>query len=578
MVATTEVRKKQSLIQMFLEYLKIEEVDAIFGVPGGLLYPFFDAIERDEHFSLIVSKHEEGAAFMADGYARQSGRLAVCAGTSGPGSTNMLTGVGVAFSDGVPMLVLTGQAASGSLGKGAVQETAPEDIDIVSMFDPITKYSAMVTDPSRLLHHMRRALRLALTGRPGPVHLNIPIDFWDHEVAPEPFEPARYRPRTTVFDREAVGRAARRLAQATHPVILAGAGARAPGAREQLVRLAEQINARVITSPRGKGVFPEDHYQCMGVCGYGGHQQVTELMLGDQVDVLLAVGTSLNETTTFNWHADFMPSECFIHLDIDVDRIGRAYPVDIPLLGDAHTVLNELFFHVRRELERAPLGASWSDMPQVLCDERRYDEPELRASQATPITPQRWRVELQEALPDDALIYSDVGGHMLFNLHDLCIRCDQDFVLNLGFGSMGHGTVAPIGARLAHPERPIVSIIGDACFTMNGMEMLTAVEYQLPVIWIVEDNQMHGISWHISGKISGGRPLESIRYKRPIDVAAIGQAMGLQAEIVEAPGQLQGAVARALESGKPALITVRVDPEIPPPMKSRAKMIGGFDK
>src|SRR3954447_19873821 len=168
-----------TVADVFMRYLKAEGVRVVFGIPGGLLYPFFLAVEEDPELSLVVSKHEEGAAFMADGYARVSRRLAVCAGTSGPGATNLMTGVSCAFADGVPMLVITGQAASHALGKGAAQETWREDIDIVAMFAPVTKYSAMVSSASQMSMHLRRALRRALSGRPGPVHLNVPVDFWE---------------------------------------------------------------------------------------------------------------------------------------------------------------------------------------------------------------------------------------------------------------------------------------------------------------------------------------------------------------------------------------------------------------
>src|SRR5438067_43835 len=225
MVMKESATKPQRVVDHFMQYLKAEGVRVVFGIPGGLLFPFFDAVETDDEIALIVSKHEEGAAFMADGYARSGGKIAVCAGTSGPGSTNLLTGVACAFADGVPMLVITGQAASGALGKGAAQETTREDIDIVAMFRPVTKYSAMITSPASATFHLRRALRLALTGRPGPVHLNVPVDFWEKVPEQEEwFEPASYRPDTRTFDRAAVSRAADVLLQAKRPVVLAGSG------------------------------------------------------------------------------------------------------------------------------------------------------------------------------------------------------------------------------------------------------------------------------------------------------------------------------------------------------------------
>src|SRR5580693_10754973 len=192
------------VIDVFLRYLKAEGVRVVFGIPGGLLHPLFEAVENDDDIRLVVSKHEEGAAFMADGYARIGRGLSVCAGTSGPGATNLMTGVACAFADGVPMLVVTGQAASHALGKGAAQETSREDIDIVEMFRPVTKYSAMVTSAESMPHHLRRAMRLALSGRPGPVHLNVPVDLWEKASGEAWFDPKTYRPESRGFDRQAV--------------------------------------------------------------------------------------------------------------------------------------------------------------------------------------------------------------------------------------------------------------------------------------------------------------------------------------------------------------------------------------
>lgn len=570
-------------VELFLRYMKAEGVHAVFGIPGGLLHPFFVALEQQDEMALIITKHEQGAAFMADGMARVTGKIGVCAGTSGPGSTNLLTGVAVAFADGVPMLVITGQASSANIGRGAVQETGREDIDIVSMFSPITKYSAMVSSPESFSRHLRRALRLAMSGRKGPVHLNVPVDFWARPVPDEGFdyEPERWRPSTQVFEREAVKRAAQALIEADHPVFLAGAGVRAAGAQEQLRILAELVGARVATSPTGKGIFPEDHDLALGVLGVGGHDQARDTLLRPDVDLLMTLGTSLSETTTFNWRQELMPSKCLIQLDIDVDRIGRNYPVDVPLVGDARAILTELFFHVRRLLgERKRTSSRWHEAPPTLRGEARCESPELRHRDDAQVmlSPQRWRAELEEVLPEDVLLFSDVGGHMLFNVHEFELKEEQSFILNMSFGSMGHGTVAPIGAALSPVDRPVVAIIGDACFTMNGMELLTAVEYDVPVIWIVENNQRHGIIWHGSQLVGDKKPMESIVYDKYVDVRAMAAAMGVQTFQVTAPGQMQEAFAAARALKKPCLIDVIVDPTIPPPMAARAATVGGFRK
>ena len=207
---------------------------------------------------------------------------------------------------------------------------------------------------------------------------------------------------------------------------------------------------------------------------------------------------------------------------------------------------------------------------------KSFSDAELRDSDQVPVTPQRWRKDLEEVLPPDAIVFSDIGGHMLSNIHYLTMRKQQTFILNLGFGSMGHGTVAPIGAALAAPDRPIVAIVGDACFTMNGMELLAAVECGLPhLVWIVENNNMHGITYYASRALSSGA-LSSVRYKRPLEIAAIARAMGLAAWVVDRPGQMQAALTDALKSPGPALIEVRVDAAIPPPLGDRVRSISGF--
>jgi acetolactate synthase I/II/III large subunit len=566
------------MIHLFLRYLKRAGVRVVFGIPGGLLHPFFSAVERDLELRLIVPQHEEGAAFMADGYARTSGQLAVCAGTAGPGATNLITGVSVAHADGVPLLVVTGQAPSHTFGKGASQETAPEDIDIVGMYRPITRYSAMVMSPEHAAHHLRRALRLAFSGRGGPVHLNVPVNFWKCLVEDDGWDsPETFLVPPTGCDGRVLRRSVELLAGAKRPVFLAGSGVRNAKAEEALLQVAEVLPARVATTPRAKGVFPEDHPLSTGVFGFAGHDAARELMLGGGADVLLTVGASLNETTTLNWDPRLRPSRAHLQLDIDVDRIGRNYPVDLPLLGDARVILEDLAALLKeRRAQGAGFASGWSMREPPSRGESRYRDGPLRKSRSLPLTPQRWRAELDELLPADAIVFSDIGGHMLFNIHHLCIRRGQRFVLNLGFGSMGHGTAAPVGAALAHPGRPVLAIIGDGCFTMNGMELRTAVEFELPVIWLVENNQMHGITWHGSRLVDGGQPMESIRFKHPLDVAGIARAMGAAVWIVDGPDQLRHALHEALRQRRPAVIDIRVDGSVAPPLGERATSIAGF--
>jgi acetolactate synthase-1/2/3 large subunit len=475
------------------------------------------------------------------------------------------------------MLVVSGQAASHALGRGAAQEAGREDIDIVAMFRPITKYSAMVTSAQSFSHHLRRALRLALTGRPGPVHLNVPVDLWEKALDETWCDPRTYRPETRGFDRQAVQRAADALLAAEYPVLLAGWGVEVAGARGPLRALAEMLPARVATSPKGKGVFPEDHPLSLGIFGNAGHRDARETILGDAVDVLFTVGTSLGETSTFSWTPRLRPRGALIQLDIDVDRIGRNYPVEVPIVSDAQAALVELVDHLHRRVRDGARPASrWTESPPMERGHARQDDAAARTTESVPVTPPRWRVDLQEVLPHDAIVFSDIGGHMLFNLHHLTIGPRQRFFLNMGFGSMGHGTIAPIGAAMANPGRPVVALVGDGCFTMNGLDLVTAVEHDVPVVWIVENNDMHGITWHCSKLLNHGRGIRAALSRKPLQIAAIARAMGLHACVVDRPGQIQGAFREALRLRGPALIEVRVDANVVPPLGERAKSLAGF--
>ena len=582
-----KIDRRPLFIDTFLDYLEAEGVEHIFGIPGGLLHPFFARVEQDDRFKIIVTKHEQGAAFMADGVARTTNRLAVCAGTSGPGATNMITGIAVSYSDGVPLLVITGQASSDNIGRGAVQETGREDIDIVSMLKPITKYSAMVTSPATLHHHLRRAIRAAMTGRKGPVHLNIPVNFWsiDTEEDNYIYEPEKWRPTIELFDRIAVQRATDALCEAKRPVFIAGAGVRRSEAESELLRLAEYTGARVVTSPTGKGGFPEDHEQSFGVLGVGGHDRAKDLVYGRSSDLVFAIGTSLSETTTFNWDQGLVDEKTFMHLDIDIKRIGRNYPVDIALAGDAKTILNEIYFHMKRKRDLGCNSHAWTD-----CDTDNYLNQgnketagglKRASSRHALLQPRAWRKIFNETVPENSVVFSDVGGHMLHNIHHLKIGSRQDFILNMSFGSMGHGIVAPIGAAMV-TGKPIISIAGDACFLMNGMELVTASEYEIPVLWIIENNQMHGITKHGSELVDKGRAMKCIQYKKNVSICTISKAFGLKS--IKATNESQ--FREALELGikvvsndkDPFVIEVCVDPDAAPPLLARAAVVGGFNR
>lgn len=277
--------------QLLLSYLKVEGTEYIFGIPGGALTPLYEALSHQSEVRPILAKHEQGAAFMADGYARVSGHLGVCCATSGPGGTNALSGIACAYADSISVLMLTAQVATAAMGKGALQESTLFGVDLVEIFKPVTKLSAALTSASKSAELIRRALRTALSERRGPVHLSVPGDL-ARQPFPRDFQaPDQYRASTALVDRAAIADVARLLARAARPCILAGSGVGLSGGAEELRVVAELLGVPVATTPKAKGILPEDHPLSLGVFGYGGHPRAERYLCSGTVDVLLVIGS-----------------------------------------------------------------------------------------------------------------------------------------------------------------------------------------------------------------------------------------------------------------------------------------------
>lgn len=337
--------------QLFLKYLEKEGVEYLFGVPGTSLVPIFDALNQQDAIKPILAKHEEGAAFMADGYARVSGRIGVCYGTSGPGSTNLVTGVANAYMDEVPLLVLTGQVPTSIYGKGTFQDSTKEGVDSVGMFDPLTKNSVMIISKYKMPETLREAIRIATSGKNGPVHISFPKDIMMEEIESSLLPQGPYKVESNYFDRKLVIDAVEKLVNAEKPAILVGCGVIKSKATMEALELAEMLNLPVATSPKAKGAFPEDHPLSLGVLGFSG-SPAAEKYLRSDVDLLLALGTSFNQLTTSSWGPDLAPSDCLIHVNIDPAEIGKNYLADIPLVGDCQAVINEISFRVLGKLHK----------------------------------------------------------------------------------------------------------------------------------------------------------------------------------------------------------------------------------
>jgi len=563
---------KISTAGLLLQYLEGEGVEYIFGVPGTTMVPLYAAVNKQSAVKPILSKHEEGAAFMADGYARVSGGIGVCYATSGPGATNLVTGVANAYMDNVPMLVITGQVPTSIYGKGTFQDSTKEGVDSLAMFNPLTKYSTMVISKYKMPDTIREAFRIALSGKKGPVHISYPKDIMEAEIEENLLPPKTYRVKSEYFDRRLVIDATRKLIDAKKPAMIVGSGVIASEATSEILELAEMLNIPVATTPKGKGAFPEKHDLALGVMGWCGSPAAEEYLMGD-IDVLLVVGAGMNQITTFSWDPRLKPSDSLIQIDVEPSQIGKNYPVDIALVGDAGAVLSEISFRVLRELQEHDFDKERPIAEITSFKERvgMYLNKEKMHSDAVPVKPQTIMAELQETAPEDTIIFADTGNAMCWSTHYLQFQ-RPNFFCPFGLITMGYATAGAIGGKLAAPDRPVISLIGDGCFLMNGMEVATAVNHNAPVVWIVFNNGKLGLV-HELQQYSLGTHTVSTEFKK-IDCAKIAEGLGARGISIERPGELSKVLPEALNSGKPTVIDVTIDPEEKPPLDRWVQGVG----
>lgn len=556
---------KGSSADVLVRYLEQEGVDYLFGVPGGHLLALYDAVNRSGRLKTILTKNEQGAGYMANGYARVAGRIGVCCGTVGPGATNLVSGVASAYMDSTPLLVLTAQVGTTAFGKGALQEAAGQgrSVDQVAILRPITKFSAMIDRAILVPEAVRKAIRIATTGRPGPVHLDLPSDVLKAEVDDPILPPARYRPMQASLPQPAdVEKAAQLLGAARRPALLVGGGAIASGAQEQVQALAEMLAIPVATSLRGKGAFPEDHPLALGCLGlYGTRAANSYLRSG--IDVLLAVGVSFHEMTTHCWDPAFQPTRALVQVDIDPEEIGKNYPVDVALLGDARAVLQELVRALQQQEHDAP---GHDGLAEFKIDNQYLDEPAMSSS-SVPLKPQRVMKEVREALPDDVVLFTDIGNNLTWVERFFPARAPGTVVSMSGLAAMGSGVAGVVGGKLAAPERPAVCICGDGGFQMTGLELVTAVTYQVPAVWVILSNARLGMVYDIQKVMYRGR-VEASTLHNP-DLVALARACGADACRVEGADEIGDAIRAGLASGSPTLIDIPIDADELPPLKPR---------
>ncbi len=566
-----------TVIQVLLRALEEEGVTHIFGVPGGPLVPLYEALAERQRIQPILTKHEEGAAFMAEGYARVRRGLGVCCGTSGPGATNALTGVASAYSDSIPLLFLSAQVSTTAFGKGALQDSSGGNwnIDIVDIFRSATKFSAMLNGAQQAPNLVRRALRTALTGRQGAVHLNLPADLVKQAVVSAEPETAKYRSHARAAgDSAAIAQVASLLRAARQPAFFVGHGINLSGAWQPLLRIAEAFNIPVATTLKGKSAFPEQHPLSLGVFGLGGSPLSDAYLLSDEVDVLIIVGTSLGEFQTHGWDPKLASNRTVIQIDIDPLEIGKNYPIDASVVGDAKAVLSAL-----ADVLCSP-ASTVQPRPNLLlqrihAEHERYYSAEALQGAASLLKPQALVARMSEIVPPETLLFVDNGNCLSWAGQYYVARQPGTVFMALNVASMGYAIAAAIGGKIAAPDRPVVALLGDGAFAMNGMEVHTAADYDIPVIWVVLNNGGHGMVYN-GETLLCGQSFTTV-FRRPLDIAAIARGLGVQAYKATTLEEFSEALHQAILAQEPCVIDAYVDlEEIPYTLRRRVETLHGF--
>lgn len=565
-----------TVVQLIVRQLQVEGVETVFGIPGGPVMPMIEALFAAGTPRFVLARSEQAAAFMADGNARASGKLGVCITTAGPGATNALTGVACSSRDSVPILLLTGETATSAWGQGAAQEGSPLGLDVARIYQPVTKASVILPGPENAATTIRHLLRVSQSGRPGPVHLSLPANMLKQRAEVEEIWSSRqYRPPAAPVDHDAAEEAAKLLHRARRPVLLAGRGVLQTGAASELRRVAEQLGLPVATTPQAKGVLPENHPLSLGVLGFAGSPQADAAIVGPWSDLLLVVGSSLGELASHAWDARLAENKRLIQVDIDPAEIGKNYPVTVGVVGDAGAFFRYLLSDGGPALDPATRTERLAAVQSLRAAHPRYLSPASLGDRSTPLKPQRVIAELRRALPDESILFSDIGNSMAWALHYFEVRQPGGWIFNGGLASMGHALPAAIGGALAAPDRPVAVLTGDAACAMTGIELHTAVELGLPVVVVVMNDGGHGMV-RLGERIHFGDRFTCSRFKRRLDLAALAEAVGAAAYRAERPGEVEAAVTRALAARQPALVDVRIDPDEAPPTGLRLQTLERF--
>ncbi len=554
--------RRMKAANAFVESLKAEGVEVIFGYPGGAVLPIYDAL-YDAGLKHVLVRHEQGATHMADGYARATGRPGVCLATSGPGATNLVTGLATAWMDSIPMVAFTGNVPRAAIGTDAFQEA-----DITGITLPVTKHSFLVRNSQDLPRVVREAFHIASTGRPGPVLVDLPKDITLEEIDfeyPNTVSLPGYRPTVKGHIRQIL-EAARAIATAKRPVLYVGGGVISSGAHMELRALAEKANIPTTMTLMGLGALPGNHPLSLDMLGM--HGTVYANYAVNDADLLIAVGARFDDRVTGDL-SKFAPNATIIHIDIDPAEIGKNKPVDIPIVGDCKSVLQALVEKVREKRED-----EW--LEQVAAWKREY--PLVYEEQEGVISPQRVIEEIYHVTEGRAICTADVGQHQMWLAQYYKFQEPRRHISSGGLGTMGYGFPSALGAALARPDLPVWSITGDGGFQMTAQELSTAKNYNIPVKIAILNNFYLGMVRQWQELMFERRYSSSDLHDNP-DFIKLAQAYDVPALRCSKPEELRATLEEAHRIDGPVLLDIHVSKEanvfpMIPAGKSVADMIG----
>ncbi len=578
------------LLLCMLEQLKVEY---IFGVPGGAIEPLYDALARSARRGgtrAVVARHESGAAFMADGYARQSGRLGVCCATTGPGTTNLITGVASAYANNIPLLVLSAQTAITDFGRGSFQESSGDGIDTVAMLAHCTRYNTLISHPGQFRFKLFSAIKAALEpSMRGPVHLSVPLDVFRTPLNPQSTRntPSLALATPSLVDAQAVESLCQQLKAGRGALFVLGEGAAA--AIDDILELAQRLSARVVVTPHASGLVPAQHPLYRGVFGFAGHDSARQALEDPEVDTVVVVGSGLGEWASGGWFPALFDPARLVHVDAAVENLRRTPMARLQVQGDPGVIFAGVLDAIAAPLEVMPGQGgkrqyeSWHDSSpgNTATPMFPYDNPASVRDDSAPIKPQRLMHLLPGLFPPGTRYLADVGTSMAWAIHYLHPvqamagpeqdACRGGLWVALEFAAMGWAVGAAVGAGLCANAGPVVCITGDGSVLMNGQEITVAVQESLPIVFIVLNDAALGM-------VRQGQQMahaEAVGFALPeIDFSAYAQALGARGHVIHSVEDLLALdIDDILNSAGPTVLDVRIDRNELAPIQTRVKTL-----